>query len=304
MTKIVSPLKTLILGAVLMSGPLPASAIAAGQQGAPDSRGGVPARIVSLGGPVTEIVFALGLGDQVVAVDISSTHPPEATTLPQVGYLRAISAEGVASMRPDLMIGTEDAGPPAALEQLRALKTPLILVPAEHSAEGARIKIREVAKALKRVQGGERLVAALDRDLAAARARLDTAKAASHSPPRVLFVYARGQGALSVSGRETAADAMIALAGGVNAVTGYTGYKPLTPEALAAASPDVILLTTAGLQSLGGLQGLLAQPGVGLTPAARAQRIIALDDELLLGFGPRLGRGVLELARALHPERR
>lgn len=284
-----------ILRATLLGGLLISSLGAA----APSKTDG-PARIVSLGGPVTEIVYALGLGERIVAVDVSSTHPPEASRHPNVGYLRAISPEGVASTRPDLVIGTEDAGPPAALDQLRALKIPLVLVPATPSADGARAKIRAVAKALKREASGEALVAALDRDLNAAKARIAT----SASSPKVLFVYARGQGALSVSGRETAADAMIALAGGVNAVTGYAGYKPLTPEALASASPDVILLTKHGLQSIGGMDGLLAQPGVALTPAARARRIIAIDDELLLGFGPRLGTGVLTLARAIHPEMR
>jgi iron complex transport system substrate-binding protein len=259
-----------------------------------------PQRIVSLGGPVTETVFALGLGDQVVAVDLSSTYPAQAATRPKVGYIRAISAEGVLSMRPDLVIGTDDAGPRAALEQLHAAKTHLVLVPSEHTVEGARLKIRAVAKALGVTSKGEELVKKLDRDLAAAHKRM----ASSKTKPNVLFVYARGQGTLSVSGGATAADAMIHLAGGTNAVTGYTGYKPLTPEALATAKPEIIVLTTAGLQSVGGIDGLLAQPGVGLTPAGRQRRIIALDDELLLGFGPRLGLGVLEMARAIHPELR
>lgn len=257
-------------------------------------------RIVSLGGPVTETVYALGLGDRVVAVDVSSTWPTEATKKPKVGYIRAISAEGVIAMRPDLVIGTEDAGPPEALEQLRAVKTRTVLVPAHHSVEGARAKILAVAKAVDREQKGRELITTLDRELKAAKERV----AGSRSTPKVLFVYARGQGALSVSGRETAADAMIALAGGTNAVTGYEGYKPLTPEALAGANPDVILLTTAGLSSVGGVDGLLAQPGVALTPAGRTRRIIALEDELLLGFGPRLGQGVRDLANALHPELR
>lgn len=253
-----------------------------------------------MGGPVTETVFALGLGERVVAVDVSSTWPAEAAERPKIGYIRAISAEGVIAMRPDLVIGTEDAGPPAALEQLRAVKTRIVLVPAHHSVEGARVKIRAVAKALGREEKGVSLIEALDRDLKAAQDLL----ASSRNVPKVLFVYARGQGALSVSGRETAADAMIALAGGVNAVTAYAGYKPLTPEALAGAMPDVILLTTAGLASVGGVEGLLDQPGVALTPAGRARLIVALDDELLLGFGPRLGQGVRALAQALHPELR
>lgn len=287
-----SSVRAIAIAAVLLLVPT-AGALAAGAASHPN-------RVVSLGGPVTEIMYALGLGDRVVAVDISSTWPAEATKKPKVGYIRAISAEGVISMRPDLVIGTVDAGPPEALDQLRAVKTRIVLVPAHHSVEGARAKIRAVAKALDRDQKGQDLIATLDRDLKAAQERV----ANSRSTPKVLFVYARGQGALSVSGRETAADAMIALAGGSNAATAYEGYKPLTPEALAGANPDIILLTTAGLASVGGVEGLLAQPGVALTPAGRARRIIALDDELLLGFGPRLGQAVRDLANALHPELR
>lgn len=254
-------------------------------------------RLVTLGGPVTEIVFALGAGEDVVAVDISSTYPPETSGLQKVGYHRTLSAEGILSLRPDLVLGTEEAGPPAALQQLRAAKVPIRLLPVEHSPAGTRRNILAIAKILNRERSGRELVASLDRDLASAR----TLVQASRTAPRVLFLYARGQGTLSVSGSGTAADAMIALAGGVNAVDGYAGYKPLTPEALASAAPDAILLTTGGLESIGGREVLLAQPGISLTPAGKAGRVVTLDDELLLGFGPRLGTGIAELTRRLHP---
>ncbi|HEX2612309.1 MAG TPA: hemin ABC transporter substrate-binding protein [Fibrobacteria bacterium] len=257
-------------------------------------------RIVSLGGPVTETVFALGEGGRVIAIDLSSVWPPEAAKLPKVGYHRALSAEGVLSLNPDLVLGSDEAGPPAVLDQIRAAKVPVSLVPVEYTVEAARSKILAIAKVLGKEKEGGKLVASLDADVKKAQGRV----AASKARPRVLFIYARGQGTLSVSGRGTAADAMIALGGGVNAVTGYDGYKPLTPEALAAANADVILMTTRGLESVGGKTGLLAQPGVALTPAGKAGNIVALDDELLLGFGPRLGQGVLALAVALHPETR
>ncbi|MEO0603960.1 MAG: ABC transporter substrate-binding protein, partial [Myxococcota bacterium] len=117
--------------------------------------------------------------------------------------------------------------------------------------------------------------------------------------PRVVFIYARGGGTLNVAGLDTGAGRMVELAGGVNAVTGYTGYKPLTAESLVLAKPDVLLLTSRGLESLGGTEGLLAQPGVSLTPAGQNRRIVVLDDLLLLGFGPRVGEGVVELAKRL-----
>src|SRR5690606_6446858 len=120
----------------------------------------------------------------------------------------------------------------------------------------ARGKITAIAAALGVPEKGRDLVATLDRELDSATAWI---AARNDTPPRVLFIYARGQGALSVSGRGTAADAMIGLSGGVNAVTGYEGYKPLTPEALAAAHPDVIVMTSTGLESAGGTEGVLRQ---------------------------------------------
>jgi iron complex transport system substrate-binding protein len=284
--------KKLLLTAALLCGGL-SSPIAA-----PAGKSPAYSRIVSLGGPVTETVFALGAGGRVKAVDLSSTYPPAAAALPKVGYHRALAAEGILSIAPDLVLGSEDAGPPAVLDQIRAAGTPIVLVGSEPSVAGAKAKITAIARTLGLDARGKELLRALDADLS--RAKAVTAKA--RSAPRVLFIYARGQGTLSVSGRKTAADAMISLAGGVNAVDGYDNYKPLTPEALAAANPDILLLTTAGLESVGGKAGLLEQPGVALTPAGRNAAIVSLDDELLLGFGPRLGRGVLALSRLLHPE--
>ena len=254
-------------------------------------------RIVSIGGPVTEIVYALGAGSDVVGVDTSSTYPEAATRLPQVGYQRRLSAEGVLSLLPDVVLVTSDAGPPAALEQLKAVVN-IIEVPAVYSVDGAEEKIRLIAQVLGRETQGEQLVAALRRDLAAAQAALDKVR----TQPKVLFLYARGLGTLYVSGTGTAADAMIRLAGGVNAVTGYEDFKPFTSEALVAAAPEVLLMLERGLDSLGGVDGLLKLPGVALTEAARQDRIVAMDDLYLSSFGPRLGAAIRDLAIQLHPE--
>jgi serine protease len=254
------------------------------------------ARIVSVGGAVTETVFALGDGARVVGTDSSSTHPPEATRRPQVGYLRALSAEGVLALRPTLLLTTTDAGPPPVLRQLREAGVRVEMIPAQHGAEGARARVRAIAALLHR-----------EREGAALEARMDLALQALPAPreprPRVLFIYARGAGAANVAGRETAADAIISLAGGMNAVQGYANYRPLTPEALVAAAPDAILLTTRGLQSLGGRAAVLAMPGVGATPAGRTGRVIDVDDLLLLGFGPRVGEAAAALSAGLRRER-
>ena len=267
---------------------------------ASSSQAAVPAdaRIVSVGGTVTEIVFALGLGPRVVAVDTSSVFPANATALPQVGYQRTLAAEGVASQRPTLLLLTHEAGPPPAVEQLRGLGIPLHVIPADASIEGAKEKIRLVAAALGEKARGEELTRTLTAELAAAEALTQGAK----SKPRVLFIYARGGGTLMVGGTGTPAAAMIRLAAGENAVSAFDGFKPLTAEAVTTAAPDVILVPSRGLASLGGVDGLVAQPGIALTPAGKARRIVAMDDLLLLGFGPRLGSAVRELAILLHPE--
>jgi iron complex transport system substrate-binding protein len=267
---------------------------------ASSSRAAVPAdaRIVSVGGTVTEIVYALGLGPRVVAVDTSSVFPVNATALPQVGYQRTLAAEGVASQRPTLLLLTHEAGPPPAVEQLRGLGIPLHVIPADPSVEGAKEKIRLVAAALGEKAKGEELTRALVAELASAEALTRTAK----SKPKVLFIYARGGGTLMVGGTGTPASAMIQLAAGENAVSAFDGFKPLTAEAVTTAAPDVILVPSRGLESLGGIDGLVAQPGVALTPAGKARRVVAMDDLLLLGFGPRLGSAVRELAIHLHPE--
>lgn len=116
----------------------------------------------------------------------------------------------------------------------------------------------------------------------------------------MLFIYARGQGTLNVAGRVTGADTIIKLAGAVNAVDGYTDYKPLTPEGAVAAAPDVILLMDKGLESIGGPEALWQLPGLAQTPAGRQKRVISLDGLMLLGFGPRLGQAALALNQALY----
>ncbi len=256
-------------------------------------------RIVALGGSVTEIVYALGAGAHLVGVDTSSTYPKAATKLPQVGYQRMLSAEGVLSLNPSLILATTDAGPPKAIAQLKASGVPFLILPAEPIVTGIEAKIQGIAQALDLEERGKQLIRALHHDLEQVKALL----ASVPSKPKVLFIYyARGSGALLVSGRDTAADAMIRLAGGVNAVTAYEGYKPISPEAVVAAAPEVLLLTTDGLEGLGGVDGLLTLPGLALTPAGQHRQVITMDSLYLLGMGPRTGQAVKELALALHPE--
>ena len=256
-------------------------------------------RTVALGGTITEIVYALGAGDLLVGADSSSIYPEAATKLPQVGYQRQITAEGVLSLHPTLILASSEAGPPSAVEQVKQSGVSWVSIPAENSVEGVRAKILAVAHALNRDEQGKALIQRLNDEITKAQS-LPSLKG---SKPKVLFIYARGGGTVNVAGQETAADAIITLGGGVNAVTGYKGYKPITAEAVVAAAPDVILIPSRGLESIGGIDGLLSQPGLAATPAGKSRNVIAMDDLLLLGFGPRLGEAVSQLTHLLHPDK-
>jgi iron complex transport system substrate-binding protein len=263
------------------------------------TRAGEPARtgrIVSIGGPVTEIVFALGHGDRVVAVDTSSVYPAAVTSLPQVGYQRTLSAEAVLAVSPDLVIASADAGPPAALDQIRAAGVRIEIIPAASTVEQAAARIEAVGGVLHEPARASRAAAQLRVDASAARKRCC---AGEHRVSKAVLVYARGAGTVLLAGTGTPAAAMLELAGARNAVTGFAGFKPISAEALVAAAPEAIVIPARGLASIGGETGLLALPGVADTPAGRAHRIVAVDDLLLLGFGPRLPAAIDELARGL-----
>lgn len=254
-----------------------------------------PQRVVTIGGALTEIVYALDAGDLLVGSDTTSYYPQAAATLPKVGYQRTLSAEGVLSLSPDLVIHSEEAGPPKVLKQLEAAGVMLLRVRAGRSIDDIEANIMAIGAALDRQATADRVVDTLT----ASAAKLEKATTDLKNRKRVMFILQHTGGAPMVAGRDTAADSVIVLAGAENAVTGYTGYKPLSPEAAVAIAPDIILVTTQGLEQSGGADGLLQMPGVSLTPAAKNKRIVSMDALYLLGFGPRTADAALELHRQI-----
>src|SRR5690606_24515094 len=252
-------------------------------------------KIVSTNGTLSEILVALGMESHIVGVDVASTYPASLQEKPKIGHNRDISAEGVLALGPNLVIGINEVIRPEVADQIRASGVKLTLFNHEYSAEGAKQLIRAVADLLGRPAKGDSLL----RELAADLARADSIVAQSQSKPRVLFIYARGTGTMMVAGQRTQLDEMINLAGGVNAVQGFTDFKPLTAEALVAANPDVILLFDSGLSSLGGIEGLLEVQGVNQTNAGKNRKVVEMDGQFLTGFGPRLGKAVSELAEKI-----
>ena len=256
-------------------------------------------RIVPVDGDLAEIVFALGLGDQVVATDLSATYPPEADALPQIGYQRALTAEPIAAVDPTMVLATDLAGPPETLDQLRELGIPVVVIERQLTLDGPAAKIRAVAETLNADERGEELVAELDDDIDAA---LDAA-ADVEERPRTLVLYLRGEQVQLIFGEGSGFDEVLPAVGAVDVAAeldiGETAQ--LSAEAIVRAAPDVLVVTESGLESVGGVDGLVSIPGIARTPAGRDRRILAYEDQYLLGGGPRFGRLLQDLVADLHP---
>lgn len=253
--------------------------------------------VLSIGGSVTEIVVALGQQHRLKARDTTSSYPAEIINLPDVGYMRALSPEGVLSVGPSLILSEEGAGPPEALDVIRAADVVFIEVPNTLTAQGILRKIEIIGQALDVPERADDLVADVEAALADALADAERPVA---EKAHVLFVLSTQGGKINASGTGTAADAMIQMAGGVNAVSEYEGYKQITDEAVGLAAPDVILMMDRGGDHAAADEELFAMPSIKLTPAARTRSVIRMDGLLMLGFGPRTAKAIRSLNDALY----
>lgn len=249
-------------------------------------------RIVSLNGAVTEIVCALGFEKSIVGVDVTSTYPVSIKQVAKVGHNRNISAEPVLALQPDLILATDNFIQPSVIEQFKAVGVKTVVVKQDFSVTGTKKLITEVAAALNVPEKGAALVKQLDKEQQALHVKSQAKK--------VLFIYARGAGTMMVAGKETPLDKIISLAGAQNAAGSFNDFKPLTPEAVVTANPDVILMFDDGLKSMGGIDGLLKVQGVAQTNAGKNKKVITMDGQLLTGFGPRVIQAVQELSGKLN----
>lgn len=244
-------------------------------------------RVVSIGGSLTEIVFALGAGESVVGVDQTSMWPPATQDLPNVGYYKMISAEGVVSLGPTVVLSYADAEPAEALTQIEATGIPVVPFERHPLLPALRDNVTRIGALFDREDAATDLLAEIDGDLAAVRA----AVASVEKRPKVLFVISYDQSQMVVAGAGSVADQLITLAGGDNVAGSLDGYKPFNAEVAATAAPDVILTVAERWDSMGGAEGIAALPGLADTPAARSGRIGALP-------------GSLELSGERHPDGR
>ncbi|MEO9780826.1 MAG: ABC transporter substrate-binding protein [Sedimentitalea sp.] len=250
--------------------------------------------IVSAGGSITEIIYALGAQDRLVARDTTSTFPQEAQALPNVGYVRALSPEGVLAMKPGLILAEEDAGPPETLELLREANVPLVLIPDVPTSEGIATKIRAVGDALGVDEPANELAKQVSAQMKVVADR--AAEVPEHSRKRVLFVLSLQGGRILAAGHDTEASSVIELAGAVNAMNGFSGYKPVSEEAMIAAAPDIILMMDRRGSGMADDAAVLSLPALAATPAGQEMALIRMDGQYLLGFGPRTAQAVTELA--------
>lgn len=254
-------------------------------------------RIAIAGGSITEIVFFLEEQKRIVAVDRTSNFPAAAKQYPTLGYVRNLSAEGVLSLKPSLVLGEHDMGPVEVLAQLKATNVQTVRLPEWHSASGIVEKVRCVASILNVEKKAEKII--LDR-LQSQVDRLFKVGIVNGDKAKVVVLLTFAEGAPIVAGRDTSGDAVLRMAGAVNAFNELEGWKPISLEAMVAANPDVIIITSRGVRSAGGIDQVKSHPAVRLTRAGQNGWILPIDGMSLLGFGPRTLTTALKLSASIH----
>lgn len=262
----------------------------------PPSHAPAEPRLVSIHGSLTEIVYLLEAQHLLVGTDTTSTHPAAANRTPKVGYLRQLSAEGLLSLRPNAVLGTDEAGPPAVLAQLRQAGVPLRLVSAKHRFEDLIEKVSLVGEATRRQSLAQALSADLHQRWQATLQKV--ARRHGANAPRVLFIMAHGPAAM-LAGTDTGAHAMLGYAGARNTMAEVQGWRALNAESAVQARPDWVVTTQESVSALGGLQKFWQLPGLAMTPAGRQQRLLSFDTMALLGFGPRMPSALEALQQGL-----
>ena len=256
-----------------------------------------PARIVSIGGAITEILYALGFEDRVAGVDTTSLYPAQALReKPNVGYMRQLSAEGVLGLNPSLVLAMQGSGPKETIQVLEAAKVPLVMVPDTFTEQGLIDKIKLVGHAMGADPRAECLIKVVAGDLA----QLRELRAKVTKPVRVMFVMSLLNGRAMAAGKATAANEIIQLAGGVNAIDNYDGYKVINDEAIVAAKPDFVLSIERSRDQLDAA-AVYAHPAFAMTPAVANKAFISMEGLYLLGFGPRTAAAARDLSVKLYP---
>ncbi len=255
-------------------------------------------RIVSLSGFLTEVLYELGYGEQIVGRDVTSAYPAAAKSIPDLGHISQLNAEAILALQPDVIfLEKSQQQQTTVLQQLENADLQIVSIPTSFHLNNAVLAARKMATYL---DVDESEIVAMAQRIEQDSLQLVEQRAQYTTQPKVLFIYARGAGRLMVGGTNTSAAAMIEKGGGQNAIQSFEDFRALSPEALLEAAPDVILMFETGLASLDGKEGLAQITGIPQTPAFQNDRIVAMDGHLLTAFGPQAGQAALELADRIH----
>lgn len=257
-------------------------------------------RVLSIAKQYTEIIFALGAEKDLVAVDLSSTYPDAAKQLPTVGYHRALSVEGILAVKPDLILHDNNIGPEHVVKQLEDLKIPMkVFGKYKDNIAGTDSLIREMGEYFNKTAAADSLCKQLNEDMALA---IEKSKQYKDSVKVLVIHYGQASNVYLVMTQKSTAAKMLAWAGGKITVTDEKGMKQLSPEAIAAADPDVILLTDFGYDKLGSIEKIKELPGLSKTRAANNNRIYRVEEHDMVYLGPRTGKNVLALQKLIHDQ--
>lgn len=254
-------------------------------------------KIITAGGTVTEIVNALGYGSQIIATDITSTYPASMQKLPSIGYRNQIKAEGILALGPNLILAEEGYLTDDVVNQLKSAQIEIHFFKKPIRVEETKKLITDLAAFFEAQVEGNRIVENLQADLDSLQSYL----VLNNSSPKTAFIMARGPQTIFMAGDGTFAQSIFELAGLHPAATGFKDFVPVTPEALVTMNPEFLVFFDSGIESLGGVEGLAQVKGLSETPAFKNGQILSFDGHYLSGFGPRVGKVALELAKAARP---
>ena len=254
-------------------------------------------RIVCVAKQLTELIYALGAGNQLVGVDLSSTYPPATQQLPKVGYHRLLNAEGIIALKPTVVYHDGNVAPEAVMEQLKKVGVPIKVFPDAHTIPETKALFDSLAAQFGAQKQADSLKAKLDADLATAA---EVVKQYKTTPKVAIIHFGRVINNYLVIGQAGTASYMLDMAGGKNVMDTLKGMKPLSPEIISKAQPDVILVTDFGYDRIGNADKLAALPGIALTPAGKTKKIYRIEEHDLIYLGPRTGQNILMLMKLIH----
>ncbi|MBX2934159.1 MAG: ABC transporter substrate-binding protein [Ferruginibacter sp.] len=276
--------------------------ISCGRFGNKEMDGTKDMRIVCLSKHLTEYVFALGKGHNIVAVDLTSTYPDSAKLLKTVGYHRALNPEGIIAMNPDLVIHSNDIGPENVLPQIIKAGLNVKAFGGANTIDSARILLKQLGKFFGVENVADSLIKKMDDGIAKAADTLKALNLTDSLKVMIIHFGQRNNTYFVMSGRNGVGDKMIRLAGCTPATYNGKGARGMSAEAVALANPDIIIATDFGYDRMGSMDKFISSvPGVALTNAGKNKRIVRFEEHDLIYFGPRTGDNVIKLINLLHP---